>query len=302
MRILVTGGSGFIGQALCRALLQRGDRVTTIASHSRFPPDPEIPHLAADTRFPGAWQQEAAQSDAIVNLAGRSIHGRWTERYKRDLYDSRILTTRNLVTALPEGWPGVLLSASAVGYYGDRGEAPLTEADDAGRGFLAELSRDWEREALQCTAKGCRRVVLARFGIVLGLGGGALQQLQTVYRMFAGGPIGEGSQWFPWIHMHDLVAALRFILEHDDLSGPLNLCAPEPIRNRDLAALVGRALNRPALLRTPAMALRLALGEMAEALLASQRVLPRRLLDSGFRFRFSDLASALADLLPPVRG
>ncbi len=297
MHFLVTGGSGFIGQALCRALLARNDNmVTTTSSHPAPSPHPRLRHLAADTRQPGSWQQTVAQADAIVNLAGRSIFGRWTRGTKQDIYDSRILTTRNLVTALPDRWLGVLLNASAVGYYGNRGDTPLTEEDGPGDDFLARLSRDWEMEAGLSAKKGAR-VVVTRFGIVLGQGGGALQQMLTAYRMFIGGPLGDGRQWFPWIHMEDLVSALQLILNDSTLDGPVNLCAPEPIRNRDLAAAIGKALGRPAHLRTPALALRLAMGEMADALLASQRVLPQRLLAMNFTFRYPDIASALANLL-----
>jgi hypothetical protein len=252
--------------------------------------------MAADTTREGPWQAAAAGSDAIINLAGCSIFRRWTDRYKHKLYESRVLTTRHLVEALPSEWNGVLLSASAVGYYGDRRDDIVPESEPHEPDFLGTLSRDWEAEALKAEEKGAR-VAVMRFGIVLGRDGGALAMMQRVFRLYAGGPIGDGTQWFPWIHMRDLAEAACFLLEARRAAGPFNLCAPEPVRNRDLTHALSQALHRPAAMPAPAFLVRMVLGEFGETLLASCRAVPERLLGAGFTFRFPDITSALSDLL-----
>lgn len=295
MKILITGASGFVGTHLCRHLLERGHQVTGVARHG--PPQASWPpgfrFVTSDTTRPGDWQGEIAAADAVVNLAGRSIFGRWTHAVKAEIRDSRILTTRHIVEGLAgEGCAVVLVSASGVGFYGDGGEEPLTEETGAGNDFLARLSVDWEAEAVRAQERGAR-VALTRLGVVLGPGGGAMAQMRTAFKSFVGGPIGSGRQWFPWIHLDDLAAAVLFIIETPELSGPINLCAPQPVRNRDLAQAIGKALNRPAFMPTPAFMLRLALGEFAGVLLASQRALPRKLEAHGFRFRHPDIQSAV---------
>jgi uncharacterized protein (TIGR01777 family) len=252
--------------------------------------------IRADTTQPGPWQQAAAEADWIVNLAGRTIFHRWSEAYKQQIRDSRILTTRNLVAALPGHRPVVLISTSAVGYYGDGADALLAETAPAGNDFLARLSVDWEQAALDATAKGAR-VAIARFGIVLSADGGALAQMLPAFRWLVGGPLGSGRQWFPWIHMGDLVAAIEFLAGRDDLAGPFNLCAPHPVINRELARTLGRTLGRPAFVPAPAPALRLLMGEMAGVLLAGQRAVPQRLMAAGFQFRYPHLDGALEALL-----
>jgi hypothetical protein len=186
----------------------------------------------------------------------------------------------------------VLVSASGVGFYGEGGEEPLTEESPSGDDFLARLSIDWESEALRAAAGGAR-VALTRLGVVLGPGGGAMAQMLTAFKSFVGGPIGSGRQWFPWIHIDDLAAAVAFIIETPGLSGPINLCAPHPVRNRELARALGKALNRPAVVPTPGFMLRLALGEFAGVLLGSQRALPGKLEAHGFRFHYPDIQSAV---------
>jgi hypothetical protein len=298
MKILITGASGFVGSRLTRALLDRGHRVIGVARHApaqgvrptgfRFVP--------ADTTRPGDWQAELSGADAVVNLAGRTIFGRWTDAVKQEIRDSRILTTRHVVDGLPAGKPVVLVSASGVGFYGDQGEETLTEDSPAGEGFLAQLSMDWEAEARRGADSGAR-VALARLGVVLGPGGGALAQMIPAFKAFVGGPIGSGRQWFPWIHLDDLAAAVAFILDHPELSGPINLCAPHPVRNRELAMALGNALGRPAALPAPSFMLRLALGEFAGVLLGSQRALPQKLAASGFRFKYPQIQPAVAAAL-----
>lgn len=298
MNFFISGATGFVGTHICKHLLEAGHEVTGVGTrpehrhidHDRFH------YISADTTEPGSWQDAVKHADAILNLAGRTIFNRWTTQYKITIYDSRVLTTRNIVDALPEGREVVLCSTSAVGYYGDQGDTVLTEDAPAGDDFLARLGEHWEREALAAEDKGAR-VVLARFGIVLGRGGGALEKMVPAFRMMVGGPIGKGLQWFPWIHMDDLTAAVDFVVATDSARGPFNFCAPNPVRNLDLARSLGDILNRPAVMPAPAFMVRLVLGEFGNTLLASQRVVPARLLDSGFNFTFPDLDGALVDLV-----
>lgn len=298
MKVFVTGGSGFVGTYLCKRLLDQGHRVTTTgtrAVHGRISHD-HFRYICADTTEPGPWQDALKESDAAVNLAGKNIFNRWSESYKQQIYDSRIRTTRNLVDALPENGSFTLCSTSAVGYYGDREDDILTESSAPGNDFLARVGIDWEAEAMRAEEKGAR-VALARFGVVLGRGGGAMEKMVPAFKMFVGGPLGNGRQWFPWIHIDDVIAAAVFVLETDGLSGLVNFTAPEPVRNLDLARMLGEVLGRPAFMPAPAFMLRMALGEFAGTLLASQRVMPEKLLAAGFEFRFSKMRDALQDLV-----
>jgi uncharacterized protein (TIGR01777 family) len=298
MKVLIIGGTGFIGSHLAQAVCGAGHAVTVVGSRPAPAGNAKeaFDRIQADTTRTGPWQEAVAQSDLIVNLAGRTISHRWTERYKQQIYDSRILTTRHLVNALPNPCRSALISASAVGYYGDGGETELHENAPAGNDFLAGLAKDWEAAALAASAKGAR-VVIARFGIVLGREGGALAAMLPAFRKFMGGPLGSGRQWFPWVHIRDLVAAIRFLADHADLSGPFNLCAPHPVRNAELARSLGRVLGRPAKMAAPAFMLKMMFGELADALLASQRAVPVRLLAAGFNFGFNELDAALSDLI-----
>jgi hypothetical protein len=294
MKIVVTGASGFIGTHLCKSLLSRSHRVIGMG---RSEAKGRIDHdgyrfIAADTTRPGPWQEHLSEIDAVINLAGRSIFGRWTEAVKNEIRESRILTTRHLVQGLAAGRGVTFISASGVGFYGSRGDDLLTENEPAGEGFLARLSVDWEGEALIAAEKGAR-VVLTRLGVVLGAGGGALAQMIPAFKRFVGGPIGNGRQWFPWIHLEDLTAAVHFLLERPGISGPVNLCAPAPVLNRDLAATLGRVLNRPAFMPAPAFMLRMALGEFAQVLLGSQRAIPQKLREHGFAFHYPEIDAAL---------
>ncbi len=298
MNVLITGGLGFVGRHLSRLLLEKGYYVTALGlrPHPALIPHPHFSYLAADTTRPGAWQEALRDMDAVVNLAGKNIFRPWTARNKTEIYDSRILTTRNLVAALPPGRPTTLVSTSAVGYYGDCGEDILTEAAPAGGDFLARLGRDWEAEALPAADRGSR-VVVARFGIVLGADGGALAKMIPAFRSYLGGPLGDGTQWFPWIHIADLTAALAFVLETEPAAGPMNFTAPNPVRNREFARELARLLNRPALMPAPGFVIRTVLGELGQTLLASQRVVPEKLLQAGFAFRFPAVREALYDLV-----
>ena len=258
--------------------------------------DPEDPSASslADS------QGKADGADSVVNLAGASIAGgRWTTERKMQLRSSRVRTTRALVAALEKAKvrPKVFVSASAIGIYGNRGDELLTEESKAGEDFLASLAREWEAEASQAQALGAR-VVLPRFGIILAKHGGALPQMMRPFRFGAGGKIGSGQQWMSWVTLEDVLAIVRFALENAAVSGPVNVVAPQPVRNAQFTKELARAMHRPALFPAPAFALRLALGEMADALLlASQRVTPQRLTNLAYPFLYPDLPSALGRVL-----
>ena len=294
MNILITGGSGFVGSNLAKFLLVRGHQVIAIGrSEPQHRFDRENYHfVAADTTRKGPWQKELADADAVVNLAGATIFKRWTEKYKKKIYNSRVLTTRNVVEALPSGTTLTLCSASGAGYYGSRGDDVLNEDERPGRDFLAGLSMDWEKEALRASAKGARVAVL-RFGVVLGKNGGAMAKLIPAFKLFVGGPLGDGQQWFPWLHLDDLMAAMVFVLEHPEVSGPLNFCAPNPVRNRELAQTLGEVLSRPSFMPAPAFMIRLAMGEFGDVFLGSQRTIPDKLVNHGFSFQYPDIRGAI---------
>jgi len=299
MNLLIAGASGFVGSHLSRLLLDKGWAVTGLGTSRQPPQLPEGNYtwISADTTRPGNWQTAVPAADVIINLAGRTIFKRWSKAYKQQMLDSRILTTRNLVAALPANSGATFLSTSAVGYYGSRGEEILTEASAPGADFLAGLSVDWEKEALAAEEKGAR-VALMRFGIVLAAGGGALGKMVPAFRMFAGGPVGDGRHWFPWIHMADLIGAIELLIDRKDLDGPFNFVAPNPQRNGEFAKTLGKVLGRPAVLPAPAFMLRLLMGEMGGVLLSSQRAVPDRLTQAGFQFQYPEAAPALADLYP----
>jgi uncharacterized protein len=298
MKLLITGGLGFVGRELSGQLLAAGHQVTALGRNLRpnLIQHGNFSYIAADTTREGEWQNAVAEYDAVINLAGQSIFRRWDNRYKQLIYDSRVLTTRHLAAAVSGGTKMVFLSTSAVGYYGSRQDDVLTESEPGSGDFLGTLAQDWETEALNAEKKGAR-VAIMRFGIVLGNGGGALGMMQSAFNLFLGGPLGNGAQWFPWIHMTDLVGAARFLLENESCHGPFNFCAPEPVRNRDLAATLGRVLNRPSILPAPAFMVKLVLGELGDVLMASSRAVPEKLQHAGFSFRFPDVESALLDLV-----
>ena len=299
MDIFLTGGTGFVGGFLTRELAAQGHSITILTRKKDPPASPSdrIRFVTGDPKQEGPWMAEVARHDWIINLAGASISTKWTDEAKRVLYDSRVLTTRHLVAALARGDRRQLFcSTSAPGYYGPRGEEELTEASPPGRDFLAELARDWEAEALKAQDLGVRTVV-TRFGVVLGRGGGMLEQLVPLFNKFVGGPVGSGEQWLSWIHHQDLVRAFLFLPDHPELTGPVNFSSPNSVRNRDFAKALGRVLGRPAFLPAPAFMLRLILGEFAEAVLTGQKVAPQKLLAAGFQFLFPTIDQALENIL-----
>jgi uncharacterized protein (TIGR01777 family) len=298
MNMFITGGLGFVGRHLSSAFLLRGHRVTTVgrSQNPSMIDHPDFRYVAADTTQTGDWQELLRDQQVVVNLAGKNIFTIWTEKTKRQIYDSRISTTRHLVEALPAGGDTTLCSTSAIGYYGDRGDDMLSDDEPPGDDFLAEVGRDWENEALKAESKGVR-VVLARFGIVLHRDGGAMAKMIRAFRMFVGGSLGSGRQWFSWIHMRDLLNAYQFVIDRPDVHGPLNYCAPEPVRNEQLVKTLAAKLKRPAVLKAPAFMVKIVLGEFGKVLLASQRVRPTKLKRAGFEFEYADIDSALEQIV-----
>jgi len=299
MKVFMTGGTGFVGTYLSHYLAAKGHEVTILTRGT--PPAtfafPGISYMQGDPTQEGPWMAAVPDFDWLINLAGASVFRRWTKKTKAAIYDSRILTTRNLTKALAAGdRRQFFCSTSAIGYYGGRGDEELTEDSPPGDDFLAHLAQDWESEALKAQELGVR-VVITRFGLVLGRSGGVLGQMAPMYRKFLGGPVGSGQQWFSWIHQEDQARAFLFLQAHPEISGPVNLTSPNPVRNRELAQALGRALHRPALMRAPAFMLRLILGELAGVVLEGQKVLPKILVDAGFQFLYPTIDAALADLL-----
>lgn len=296
MNILITGATGFLGRRVCEVLSQAGH---TVVALSRDPAAARqrIPLLTAAFSW-NALGEALKNCDAVIHLAGETVAGRWTDTKKRAIHESRIVGTRNLVEGFSKSSsrPKVLISASAIGYYGDRGDEPLKEDSTSGSDFLAQVCQEWEGEAAKAESLGIR-VVRLRIGLVLGPGGGALQAMLPIFKVGLGGPLGSGKQYWSWVHRDDVAGAMVFALEREDLRGPINVTAPQPVRQREFAHTLGRVLRRPAFLPTPAFALRIALGEFASGLLSSQRVLPQRLTQAGYRFRFAELEPALRDIL-----
>lgn len=309
MKVLVTGSTGLVGTALVNELARDGHTVcrlirpvsTVVGGAPVAKPEDKT------ERFDVAWNPVIGElggagvgADAVVNLAGASIAGgRWTKARKELLRTSRIDTTRALVGALAKmnARPRVLVSASAIGIYGDRGDERLTEESEPGTDFLAGLARDWEAEALKAEALGIR-VVLTRFGIVLARHGGALAKMLLPFKLGVGGSLGSGKQWMSWITLEDVVGAVRFAIENGSVRGAVNVVAPQPVQNAEFTQALAKALRRPGLFPAPAFVLRLALGEMADALLlSSQRVSTQKLQKLGYQFRFPELPSALGAVL-----
>jgi uncharacterized protein len=302
MKILVTGSTGLVGTALANELKHDGHTVCRLVR-----PDTKVEATRGPEGFDVKWDSATGElggaavgADAVVNLAGASIaEGRWTPERKKQLRTSRVDNTRALVNALAKmaARPRVLLSASAVGYYGNRGDEMLREESGPGSDFLGELAKDWEAEANKAEALGIR-VVLSRFGVILAKTGGALPTMARPFRLGAGGRLGSGQQWMSWITLADVIAILRLALENGAMRGAVNVVSPEPVRNTDFTRTLAKALHRPALFPAPAFALRLALGEMADALLLSSlRVVPEKLDKLGYRFVNPDLEGALASVL-----
>jgi uncharacterized protein (TIGR01777 family) len=293
-RVLVTGASGLIGSALVPWLIERGCRVTRLV-RGPVSGEGQISWNPASRLAP----ESVSGFDAVLHLAGESVVGRWSGAKKARIRDSRVIVTRHLAQSLAEAKdrPRVLIAASAVGYYGDRGDQMLDEDSEAGSGFLAEVCREWEA-ATQPAANAGIRTVPIRIGMVLSSKGGALQKMLPPFRMGAGGKIGSGRQWISWVHIWDLVAAVHHILKTDLLQGPVNMVVPKAVTNAEFTQTLGSVLSRPAILPLPALAAKFAFGQIAEeVLLASQRVEPTKLIASGYPFQYPELRKALESVV-----
>ena len=291
MKVVIGGANGLIGSALLAALRARGDQVIALVRKPRGPGEVK---WDGRTVSPGAFDG----ADAVVNLAGANIGARrWSEAYKKEILDSRLEPTRAFVEGMraTRPRPRAFVNASAAGVYGGRGDEEVTEETPPGDDFLAGVCKATEGEARHAEELGIRTVLL-RTGVVLAREGGALKQMLPPFKAFVGGPIGSGRQWFPWIHIADEVGLILWAVE-GSVRGPLNAVAPNPVRMKEFAQALGRALHRPALLSVPPFVLRLGLGEMSDVLLEGQRAMPRKALDGGYRFRFPELTAALADLV-----
>jgi uncharacterized protein (TIGR01777 family) len=298
MKITVCGGSGFIGRRLVSILEQQGHQVHLLGRR----PKAGMPSGAAFS----LWDPEAgpppaeslAEADAVIQLAGEPVAQRWSPEVKRRIRSSRVEGVRNLVRGMEAlgSRPTVLISASAVGYYGDRGDQVLTEVAVEGTGFLSEVCVEWERAAAAASGLGCR-VVSPRIGVVLGRGGGALDKMLPAFQAGLGGRVGSGRQWMPWIHLEDLCSMMVWLLESGEVHGPVNAVGPNPVTNSEFTRALGRALGRPAILPVPRLALRLLYGEMSDLLFHSQRVVPTAAQSGGFAFKHPEVFGALKDLL-----
>ncbi len=295
--VLVTGATGFIGKRVCDALVGKGDEIIGI---SRNPARAHTALSAAKTVY--GWNastdllppEATSEVTAVVHLAGETIAGRWNAKKKLRIRDSRILSTRCLVNSLADAQnkPAVLVCASAIGYYGESGDAQLTETSPSGSDFLANVCKEWETEALKAEALGIR-VVLVRIGLVLGREGGLLKQVLPPFKMGVGGKLGRGNQWMSWVHVDDVVGIILHVLENPEISGSLNATAPAPVRNTEFTKTLGSVLRRPTLFPVPIIALKVMMGEFANFVLLSQQVLPEKTEASGYTFQYQTLEPAL---------
>lgn len=306
MRVFVTGGTGLVGRRLVKRLTERGDDVVLL---TRRPDEARrlfgtgVEAVEGDPVREAAWMASAVACDGAINLAGENLFNRrWNVAFKQLVAESRVGSTRNVAKALAgasrraDGSPKVLVNASAIGIYGPRGDEPISENSPTGSGFLSSLCAEWEGAARSVESSGVRCAIV-RVGVVLDTAGGALANLLTPFKLGAGGPVGSGRQWMSWIHHEDMGSLFLLALDDPRAIGPLNGTAPNPVTNREFAKALGRALHRPAFVPTPAFALRLALGEVADVVTTGQRVLPEKALALGVKFQFPTIDAALADVL-----
>lgn len=301
MRVILSGGAGLIGRPLSAALLSEGHEVIVL---SRNPATAKnvptgVTLMPWDGKSATGWGHLADGAGALINLAGEGIaDGRWTDERKERILNSRVWAGQAMVQAIEQASskPGVLIQASAVGYYGPGGDEVITEARPPGSDYLARVCFEWEASSAAASRLGVRRPII-RTGIVFSNDGGAFPKLVLPFRLFAGGPVGSGKQWYPWIHMDDQVQAILFLLHHEQADGPFNLAAPEPLTNKELAAKIGKVMGRPAFFPAPAFAMQAAFGEMSTVLLDGQRAVPQRLQELGFTFTYPTAEAALHALL-----
>ena len=300
MRVIITGGRGLIGRALAENLAKDGHEVIVLSRNPEAAKN--LPKGVRAEKWDGksaqGWGKFVNGADAIVNLAGATISERWSDARKREIRESRVNAGKAIVEAVKsvEKKPHVVIQSSAVGYYGPRGAEEITEDSGAGNDFLAGVCKDWETSTAQLEALGVRRVII-RTGVVLDKNGGALPRMVMPVKMFVGGPLGSGKQYFPWIHLHDEVAAIRWLIDNPNARGVYNLSAPRPLTNKEFTQAIGTVLGRPTFMPVPAFAMQTMFGEMATLLLDGQREIPARLVKEGFKFKFTDAEAALRDVL-----
>lgn len=300
MNIIICGGTGFIGQHIAAHLAESGHTITLVA---RDKPTKQLDFsfIAADLSKEESWMKEIRKADVVINLVGKNIFTRWDKKIKKSIFDSRIQSTTNIVKAIKEGGnkKTVLINASAVGYYGFNERETLDERGSAGTDFLATVCQAWEKVAMKLSKEG-NRVVITRFGIVLGPDGGALHKMEPVFKRGLGSKIGSGEQWFSWIHIHDLARIVGYMIQHETIEGVFNCTAPEPVKNKELTKLLAAQLHSPSVLPpVPGFVVKAALGETADIILKGQKVIPKRLLDQGFVFTYPTLSAALEDIFHP---
>lgn len=301
MKIFMTGGTGFVGKLLTKRLAEKGHEISVLTRKikSEYTAPQGVTFIEGDPTFEGSWQNDLKEHNIIINLAGAPIMGLWTESRKKEIKESRILTTRNIVNAIRQSKNKdiQLLSTSAIGYYGFHKEEILTEENDGGKGFLSDVAKTWEAEALKAADVGAR-VVICRFGIILGEKGGMLEAMLPIFKMNLGGGLGSGKQWVSWIHIQDIVNIYEFILEKQDIKGPVNCTAPHPVRNKEMAKILAQVLGKSLYLpNVPGFIIKAMLGEFSTIMLEGQKVLPQKLLKEGFTFQYPQLKETLEDIL-----
>ncbi len=300
MNFFIMGGTGFIGGPLIRQIIRTGHEVTALTRSAALVESlpSQVTPVVDDPLRPGKWQEIAGRTDVIINLVGSTIMTRWTKSVRKEILESRILATRMAVEAIPTSRPKqmTLINANAMGYYGDTASTVITEKSPSGNGFLAEVAQKWQQEAEVASERGAR-VIIPRFGAVLGRGGGALAKMLPPFRLGIGGKLGNGRQWFSWIHMHDLVKAILFVAEKNTVAGVINMCSPEPVTNLEFTRILSTVLKRPAILPVPGIILKLVIGGSSEVVLMGQRVFPEILKSAGFVFDFPTLEPALRNLI-----
>jgi uncharacterized protein (TIGR01777 family) len=305
-KIIITGATGLIGSHLCMALTRRGDSVTVFSRNvesARRLLGNNFDYVNWDYKKPNEWQNSFDNHDAIIHLAGANLSSqRWTRKYKAIILESRVEGTKSLVEALKKLQTKikVFISSSAVGYYGSRSDKILTEESESGSDFLARVCVKWEKEAQKADELGIRTAIL-RQGVVFSSDVGALKKFLLPFKFFVGGPLGTGNQWFPWIHINDLVAIYLFILDNSEILGAVNAVSSDTVRMNDFARTLGRVLNKPSIFKVPEFALRILVGEVTSSIVASQKVIPKKLIEYGFKYEFEVLEKALKDLLKTKR-
>ncbi len=300
-KIVITGATGLIGRELCKELSLHGDELTIFSTNVEKAKAilPFAKEVVEWKNYDKDYSVYLEGKDAVIHLAGASVAGkRWTPSYKKEIYDSRINTTRNLVSSIDKckQKPEVFISASAIGFYGDRGDSILTETSSVGKDFLSNVCDDWEKASERIEMLNVRRVII-RTGIVLSIDDGALKKILLPFQLFVGGPLGNGKQWFSWIHLADIISLYLFLLDKKSQKGIFNAVSPQPVQMKTFAKRLGKVLHKPSLFPVPKFVLKLVMGESASAILASQKIKPEALLNAGYKFKFDDLESALINLL-----